>query len=328
MDRRLTGAAALAAAVLVLAGCDGDADGPSSGPSSPGTPTPTAAASATPTEMPMAPLLPGRLMYSQFDESVHTFQDTFIARTDGSQRRVVTLPGPEGGGGWSPDGRLVAVMTLRDDGRVGTAIIRPDGGVERVLDIPDATLNLVCVVWSPDGLRLACEGWDDNDPARRGIYSVLATTGAGLLRLTDPPGELGDFPGSFSPDGSTLVFKRSPDETSGPLMTVTAHGGAASRLTRVPVDDEGRYSPDGRSILSSRQGQLVVFRADGSLLRAIPGAGAFLFGPVWSPDGRYIAYSRSVSGPYADIWIARPDGSHALPATFSAENEIALDWGR
>jgi hypothetical protein len=49
-------------------------------------------------------------------------------------------------------------MTVRDDGRVGTAVIGPDGTVERVLDIADPTLNLVCTVWSPDGQRILTAG--------------------------------------------------------------------------------------------------------------------------------------------------------------------------
>ncbi len=46
-------------------------------------------------------------------------------------------------------------MTILDDDRVGTAIIGPDGTVDRILEIPDETLNAVCTVWSPDDTRLA-----------------------------------------------------------------------------------------------------------------------------------------------------------------------------
>ena len=101
--------------------------------------------------------LTGRLMFSRFDEATHTFLSDHTILPDGSDETVIPLPGPEGGGRWSRSGTEIAVMTILPDERVGTAIITPDGTVERVLDIPDDSLNAVCVVWSPDDSRLACE---------------------------------------------------------------------------------------------------------------------------------------------------------------------------
>ena len=335
MDR--TRVAATAAAVLAaglalgfgLGACNDEE--PSSAPTST---TTSASQSQTPSESPSAtgstvpaPLLAGRLMFSQFDESVHTFHDTFVQRTDGSHRAVLPLPGPEGGGRWSPDGRLIAVMTERADGRIGTAIITADGTVKRLLDIPDPTLNLVCTTWSPDARRLACEAWDDSDPARSGIYTVRASDGGDLVRLTTSPAGQNDVPGDFSPDGSELVFKRSEGELPGPLMLVPADGGRPHRLSGRPVEDGGMFSPGGRQVLTSSGGELLVFDLDGMPVRTISEEGAFLFGAVWSPDGASIGYSRTTSGPFSDIWISRPDGSGAHQVTATPENEIALDWG-
>ena len=80
--------------------------------------------------------------------------------------------------------------------------LTPDGTVERVFDIPDGSLNLACTVWSPDDKRLACEGWDDADASRNGIYTVRSSDGGGLVRLTKAPGPA-DFVGDYSPDGTT-----------------------------------------------------------------------------------------------------------------------------
>jgi hypothetical protein len=129
----------------------------------------------------------GRLMFSRFDEATHSFLSTHTILPDGSDETEIPLPGPEGGGRWSRSGTEIAVMTILPDERIGTAIIAPDGTVQRVLDIPDDTLNAVCVVWSPDDRRLACEAWDDGDPSRSGIYTVRASDGGDLQRLTTPP---------------------------------------------------------------------------------------------------------------------------------------------
>ena len=166
------------------------------------------------------PNLAGRLMFSRFDESTHTFVSTHLAAADGSGEVELALPGPEGGGRWSHAGNEIAVMTVLDDRRIGTAILTPDGVVERILTISDPTLNLPCVFWSPDDSRLACEGWDDDDLSRTGIYTVDASDGSDLTRLTTPPEGMADRPGDFTPDGTKLLFKRAPDEDQGQLFMV------------------------------------------------------------------------------------------------------------
>lgn len=50
--------------------------------------------------------------------------------------------------------------------------------------------------WAPEG-RLACEGWDDSDPSRAGIYTVRASDGSDPRRLTRQR----DIPCEYSPMG-------------------------------------------------------------------------------------------------------------------------------
>ncbi len=267
-------------------------------------------------------------MFSRFDESTHTFVSTHIANADGSDEHEISLPGPEGGGRWSRDGAHIAVMTLVADERVGTAIVAPDGTVERVLDLPDATLNLVCVVWSPDDSRLGCEGWDDTDPSRGGIYTVSSADGSDVQRLSTAVEGMADLPGDFSPDGAQFVFLRSADEGDGQLMVVDVAGGEPRALSSERFEDPGRFSPDGSSILTSAGGTIVVLGIDGVIVNEVGENGAFLFGAVWSPDGDWIAFSRTTSGFRADIFISRPDGDERTQITDTPDNEIVVEWGR
>jgi len=308
---------------VLLAGCGSD-DGTSAG-----TTTSTTDASTT-TEAQPAPLpdLGGRLMFSRFNERTHEFTSTHIAGPDGSGEVELTLPGPEGGGRWSTDGQHIAVMTLLDDDRVGTAIITPDGEVERVLAIPDPTLNLVCTVWSPDDARLACEGWDDGDPARQGVYVVNAADGGDLTRLTEPPEGVVDQPGDFTRDGASVVFNRAPDEVDGPLMVVATSGGEPRRVGAGEYEGEGRFSPDGQSIATSTGGTIVVLDLEGEVVHEIEQRGDFLFGPSWSPDGEWLAYSGTSVGPHADIFVSRADGSDVHRITDTPDNEIVVEWSR
>ena len=274
-------------------------------------------------------VLEGRLLFSRFNESNHTFQASFISRPDGSEAKEVPLPWTEGLSRWSRSGTEIVVATQLPDGRVGTAIVDAEGTVLRVLEIPDPTLNLPCVTWSIDDARLACEGWDDSDPSREGIYSIRASDGGGLRRLTTTPEGTTDIPGDYSPSGQ-LVFKRAAgDEGDGPLMLVDASGGEARPISMSPFEDPGRFSPDGASILTSTGGRIQIVDLDGTALKTItdPDPQAYLFGPAWSPDGTHIAYSRAVGGFIADLFTSLPDGTDKQQVTRTGFSEIAVDWG-
>ena len=271
--------------------------------------------------------LSGRLLFSRFDENTHTFVSTHISRPDGSEETDVVMPGPEGGGRWSRSGTHIAVMTILDDKRIGTAIITPDGTVARVLDIPDDTLNLVCTVWSPDDTRLACEAWDEADPSRGGIYTVRSSDGGELVRLTTSPPGMSDLPDDYSPDGAHVLFTRAFGEALGTLMVVSVAGGEPQPFSTEEVDG-GRYSRDGKTVLTSAGGAILLLDNTGHPVSQIADEdGGSLFGAVWSPDGSHIAFSRFTSGPYSDIYTSLPDGTNRNQVTSTPDNEIVVEWG-
>ena len=316
MSNRVRWVLLMAAAGLatVLVGCSSGAGRQ--------TPSPT----GTATETPSSGVLQGRLLFSQFVEDTHTFADSFTSRPDGSDVTAIPMPGPEGGGRWSRSGKEIAVMTVLADGRIGTAIIAPDGKVLRVLKISDAKLNLVATAWSWDDSRLAGEAWDDADPSRNGIYSVRASDGGDLRRMTTPPDGMKDIQGDYSPDGQ-FVFKRySGDEGPGPLMLVEASGGEPRTLYNGPMTDPGRFAPDGRSVVSSSDWHIEVIDLDGKIVSQFTVESAHLFGPVWSPDGTRVAFSMGTGGPFAELYTSLPDGTDRQQVTHTAENEIGVDW--
>jgi hypothetical protein len=289
--------------------------------------TPSEPAPNTPTSTTTAEVFQGRLLFARFIEASHTFTGMYISKTDGSGETAVPLPWTEGGGRWSMSGKEIAVPTLLEDGRVGTAIIATDGSVLRVLSIPDTTLNLPCTIWSRDDTRLACEGWDDSDPSRTGIYTVSASDGSDIQRLTIPPASKHDLPGDYSSDGEFVFIRHSGDEGPGPLMLVDANGGEPRVLYDDSMEDPGRFSPDGRFVATSKDGSLLIIDLDGKIVHEISVSGAFVFGPVWSPDGTRIAFSGTTSGYHAEIYTSLPDGSDLQRVTNTASNEIAVDWG-
>jgi Tol biopolymer transport system component len=325
--RRAPHRASLVILAILISACAADSPGVTTSPSALPSVAESSVASAT-TEASPPPALPGWLMFSRFDESTHTFLSTHLSRPDGTQETELVLPGPEGGGRWSHDGSQIAVMTILEDERVGTAIIQRDGTVDRVLEIPVDALNLVCTVWSPDDSRLACEGFADDDPSLGGVYTVSAGDGHDLQRLTTAPGDMNDIPGDYSPDGTQVIFKRTTEEEEdAPLMVVDVGGGEPRSLSQDAYEDPGRFSPDGETVLTSAGGQLVFVGLDGEVISRIEESGAYLFGAVWSPDGEWIAYSRDVTGFVSDVFVSRTDGSDVWQVTRTSANEIDVEWG-
>ena len=291
-------------------------------------PSPTAV-SVTPTLTPTATVFEGRLLFSRFTEASHTFTGMFTARTDGSAETAVPLPWEEGGGQWSTSGTEIAVPTFLADERIGTAIIATDGTLLRELLISDATLNLVCTVWSGNDSHLACEGWDDTDSSRNGIYTVRASDGGDIQRLTTPPAGQHDLPGDYSPAGQFIFKRHRGEEGPGPLMIVDVKGGEPRIFYDGPMEDAGRFSPDGQFVVTSTGGSLMVIGLDGKVVHSINIDGYHAFSPVWSPDGTRIAFSMTTPGVYAaEIYTSLPDGTDLQRVTNTPANEINVDWGR
>jgi len=112
------------------------------------------------------------------------------------------------------------------------------------------------------------------------------------------------------------------------LMLVDANGGEPRLLFDVPVGECGRFSPDGRFVLTGLNGSLLVIDLDGQVVHTIRFDGYVAFGPVWSPDGSRIAFSMTTPGVYAsDIYTSLPDGTDLQQVTNTPDNEINVEWG-
>jgi hypothetical protein len=278
----------------------------------------------------------------------------FIANPDGTHEHQLLLPMPGDGPVWSPDGGKLLVAVFRPEASVRPATVNADGSGFTVLDVPQLPqdMDMGCRAWSPDATRLLCQAIRfGGDPSLNGIYTIRASDGGGLRRLTvnpyPPQGEFGggDIPGDFSPDGSQFVFMRAKPgadpnarHQQGALFVENSDGTGLRQLTPYGLansHDNGlaHWSPDGREILfASAQGSLFTVRPDGVGLRAIPlktgGGFSFTFTPGWSPDGTRIVFSlfRRATG-QVDIYTARADGRQVTLVTDTSDFEDLADWG-
>jgi len=220
---------------------------------------------------------------------------------------------------WFPDGSTILIAGYDYPGApLRPATITADGKESKLLDGANMpNLNLGCGDVSPDGTRLVLEGFPTNprDRSLTGLYSVRASDGGDLVRLTRCGGEP-----AYLPDGRITTGCAKPNNPDlGAQYILNADGSDMHRITPwhpwgVPTGGDGRTesSPDGRWLVFAQfDGTLGLVRPDGSGLHTIPIAlpsKAIAAWPQWSPDGTRIVFELADHGE-THIYTVRPDGT-------------------
>jgi Tol biopolymer transport system component len=241
----------------------------------------------------------GWVAFTQRDSSDD--RDVYLVREGESPRRVAgsdTDTSAQVCPAFSPDGRRLVFgeatgssrSGYEDDAKLVIIEVGADGSTSGTATIPVQDLSAPpCPMWSPDGRWLAfgagsevwlvdavteelrrlaghaatdlewLPGTDELAIADNGIHVYSVTTGEVRSLGIEGAGQL-----AWSPDGTTVAF---------------------TRVSRVGSGEEEHDSTS-----------LWLVDADGTNERQLAAAYSALHGvgPVWSPDGRYIAYQRRI----------------------------------
>jgi Tol biopolymer transport system component len=336
MARRWIVPIAITMATAILVACDGASD---RGTAARDERTPVESVAGGPA---------GRIAFMRGDASEEAGV-TYTVDPDGSDERRLVAEGSAEFPTWSPDGTEIHVFCC-GDGMVAHFVDPDTGEVLRALPPPDPSLELFCGgSWSPDGSRISCEGYGAEDPSLNGVYTIRASDGGGLRRITSPPGGGYDIPGDFSPDGQRIVFVRWVDDEPVGVFVSDLDGSGLVRISprHVIVDDagfSGSWSPDGSQILivarKSAEHHKEIWTVDADTLsshrftmtpacggRFTDTASAGCYSPEWSPDGSTIVFTRSSwDGETENIYVVDPDGTGLLQVTHGGADDNA-DWG-
>jgi Tol biopolymer transport system component len=202
--------------------------------------------------------------------------------------------------------------------------------------------------WSSDGTKLLIQRKSQNQVpggARETDLVVLDADGT-ETRLTNA--QAFDTGGSFSRDGSEVVYATSYSAPKGSAIYAVSSDGGAPRLILRPtrrVSIEGRsfltdvyqpaLSPDGTQIgyfdgMRDHHHNLCVMNADGTERRLLlddeelAGRGNHMNALTWSPDGEWLAFHTD-----ARIYLVRPDGTALRPVVEKKRDFIsapAVQW--
>ena len=276
-------------------------------------------------------------------------KELYVMNADGSgQKRLTRITSFGVPPAWSPDGRRLAFV-LGHGPNAEIYVVNIDGSGQRRLT---RTSGLeVFPVWSPDGRKIAF--LRIGDPEHRGLY-VINADGSGQRKLAD---EASLAAPDWSPDGQKIVFI---SNRGGPtwctwqpgcnteIYVMNADGSGQRNLTRNPAHDSNTsywgaahsaWSPNGGKIafVSDRDGragcigqpgcntEIYVMNADGSGQRNLTRNPARDDEPVWSPDGRKIAFvSRRDGKP--EVYVMNADGSGQRNLTRNPGRDSAPAW--
>ncbi len=188
--------------------------------------------------------------------------------------------------------------------------------------------------WSADGRWIA---FNASAGERNEMYVVPSAGGVPVEVPVErsPFVHYSQFRLSLSPDGSTLAFsaadREAPEVVSErpptDVYTVPVEGGTPTRLTRSGVGWSGQpaFSPDGNLIAyvnaipgpRSQDWQVWVVPQDGGTPARISDVSGLARSPVWSPDGRHLAFSY-LTGPGSgsnEVWVVPLSGDGVVTGT-------------
>ena len=256
-----------------------------------------------------------------------------VMRPDGSERRQLTDNAVmDVAPAWSPDGRRIVFVRAQDSiagypqRRPDIYVMNADGsGARRLFE---SSVAAGAPQWSPDGQRIIFE---QPDPASGGFQLyVMNVDGSNVRRLSSGPPE--NFGADWSHDGARVLFlsNRSP-RYWWTMYVMNADGSGERQLAGdeacVSNASGARWSPDDAVIAYScdadYSGALWIIGADGTnpVRLTTPGAE-----PVWSPDGKQIAFVSTRDGPYSLYILERPSGA-VTRLTGDTVPTIPSSWG-
>ena len=254
----------------------------------------------------------GQIAFTSMRDGNH---EIYVVDPDGVNRvRLTHHPFVDAHPSWSPDGGRIAFISNRN-GNYQIYVMDSNGKNLRRLT---QGVRAWFPAWSPDGQTIAFERVGD-DGLRSKIH-LVSPDGTNLQRLGADIQSHDRHP-TWSPDSQRIAFV-SRREGEGPeIYVMDANGKSQKRITNNSENERGpSWSPGGSKIAfwssENEDTVIAVMDADGTNRRNLTdevwdGFSVWNTDPVWSPDGRTIAYrSHTIGLNKGEIHLMNADGEH------------------
>jgi TolB protein len=202
------------------------------------------------------------------------------------------LVGPGSQPSWSPDGRMLAYVTVpKGSANNDVFVMRADGSGRTQLT-STSSINETQPAWSPGARWIAFVG-------KSGVYVMKSNGKSARLVAAN-----GLQPGWIKGE-SGLVYTRRTSSWNGFVYRTDLSGKHTQWLLRPRVDASPMWSPDGTQLAFTRDGVVYLEDAEGGNPRSTGLKGS---DPAWSPDGTNLVVASGL-----DLVIANADGSDPTP---------------
>lgn len=277
----------------------------------------------------------------------------YVIRADGGGERALWRGGPAAGVSrlaWSPDGRRLAFSNRRNE----LWVIDADGSRPvRMVTAAEISAKVILgpLTWLPGGRRIgftAIHAWSAGEKAREWDIYAVDPDGTGAKRLSKTP-RVYEFDVDWSPAGDRIavtdmagMFAHLRVMTTGGTIRGTANPGSGWEIA---MPD---WSPDGRRLAfiewpnfvdgsgSLNDAEIWVTTPNGRWRRLTWNRVADS-NPVWSPDGRRIAFVRgrdpgsmlylpAARCGSAEIYVMNADGGGVTRLTHDDAEETSPAW--
>ena len=274
----------------------------------------------------------GRVIYARrvIDKLNDRWESSlWIMNADGTKNRFLVKGG---GAEWSPDGSRIAYVAPGEPSgaQVFVRWMDDEGAVTQVTRVSDAPSALR---WSPDGRSLAFTMRMPRGPAKDNPFAKVSVPSAPKgAKWTEPPKVVTDLDWRQDREGPT-------DDGVRHVFVVPADGGTARQVTDGDWDHGApAWSPDGRTLafsalripnaqLAWRESEIYAADVASGAIRQLTRRKGPDANPVWSPDGRTIAYtgfdSTDATWQDAAIYLMNADGSSPRALTKALDRSPA-----
>lgn len=240
---------------------------------------------------------------------------------------------------WSPDGRQIAFISVKDS-NVGIYVINADGSGLKYLTETHGHAEPRPLSWSPDGQQIAFSDYGDwGIDSNESIYVINADGSDPTWLIDEGPGGISP---TWSPVGKRIAFTCWYGDNTD-ICVINADGTGLTRLTDNPANDLFPvWSPDGQSIAfvcwrgdrGKDNADICAINADGTGLIRLTNDPAEDSSPAWAPDGRQIIFQSKTDEkgwhPFLhyniDIYVINADGTGLTRLTDDPANDVSPAW--
>jgi hypothetical protein len=214
---------------------------------------------------------------------------------------------------WSPDGDRVALI-VAEFGVPNLFVVSREG---ELLKLTDSAANKSDPTWSPDGVQI---GYANGPEKRRDIYLIPARGGE-INDITNSP-NFDEWAPAWSADGAYLLLAgKDSTMTNTEIFRLDPLSGERLRLTAAAGEDIfPSRSPNGSQVafLSNRADLgsdflIYVMDADGQNARLLYDQPVWLERPSWSPDGKWLVFTRRVAGELPQVVFLNTTSGEVYP---------------